>query len=136
VLYTSLTQLKVANASLSAPASTQKVGLPSPPALGLDDDHVEICSMLGVPSKMSSSSSSSSDSLASVSTRAPQLNPDMAISCVVVIPGSKLPVIPEMLELDMAQSKMEQEGTWSDALHGAGGSAGMFLNKLKLHFLS
>jgi hypothetical protein len=41
-------------------------------------------------------------------------------------------VIPEMSELDVAQSKME--GMVPNALCGAGGSASMFLYKLKLHF--
>jgi hypothetical protein len=105
---------------------------PSPPERGSDDDRAEICSMLGVVSTTSSSSSSSSDSSAAESVRAPQPNLNIAISSIVVVAGSELPVIPEMSELDVAQSKME--GMVPNALCGAGGSASMFLYKLKLHF--
>jgi hypothetical protein len=108
-------QPKVAKASSSVLASTQKVVAPSLPVLGSDDDRVEFCSMLGVASTMSSSSSSSSNSLASGSARAPQPNPDTTISSTVVIAGSKLPVIPEMPELDVTWSEMEREGTGPNA---------------------
>jgi hypothetical protein len=60
-------QLKAAKALSSAPTSTKKVAVPSLHAHGSDDDHIEICSMLGVSSTTSSSSSSSSDSSASKS---------------------------------------------------------------------
>jgi hypothetical protein len=60
-------QLKAAKALSSAPTLTKKVAVPSQHVHGSDDDHIEICSMLGVSSTTSSSSSSSSDSSASKS---------------------------------------------------------------------
>jgi hypothetical protein len=44
-------------------------------------------------------------------------------------------VIPKMPELDEAHSELEWEGIGLDAPHGANGSTGMFLNKLKPRFV-
>jgi hypothetical protein len=126
-------QLKVTKASSSIRALTQRGAIPSLPKHGSDDDRVEICSMLGVVSTISYSSSSLSDLSALESTRGPQLNPDMVIWSAVIVVGSKLPVIPEMSELDTTQSEMEGMGL-SDS-RGAGGSTVMFMYKLKLHFI-
>jgi hypothetical protein len=44
-------------------------------------------------------------------------------------------VIPKMPELDEAHSELEWEGIGLDAPHGANGSTGIFLNKLKPRFV-
>jgi hypothetical protein len=60
--------------------------------------------MLEVVSVPSSSSSSLSESSASKSIKAsPPTILDLVISSVMVVSGSKLPNIPEMLELEVAQ---------------------------------
>jgi hypothetical protein len=109
------------------PASTQKVVAPSSPARGSDDDRVEICSMMGVASTMSSSSGSSTGSSALESVRASLPSLDMAILSAAMTTGLELLVISEMPELNVAQFAMMQEGMGPNAPPNAGGSAGMFL---------
>jgi hypothetical protein len=76
------------------------------------DDRVEVCSMLGVASTPSSLSSSSSETSASESVRAsPPPIPDLTILSAMIITGSRLPMIPEMLVLDVTQYTMEPEET-------------------------
>jgi hypothetical protein len=68
--------------------------------------------MLGVASTSSSYSSSSSGSSASESVPAsPPPIPDLLILLAMVVAGSVLPIIPEMIELDVAQHTLESEET-------------------------
>jgi hypothetical protein len=66
--------------------------------------------MLGVASMSSSSSSSSSELLASESIPAlPPPIPDLSILSAMVVAGSVLLIISEMLELDAAQHTLESK---------------------------
>jgi hypothetical protein len=90
---------KVVQASSSAPTPAHKVVAVVPPAGGSDDDRVEACSMLCVVYTSSSSSSSSSEMSASENVPASPLPiPDLIISSAMVVTGSELPMIPEVLE--------------------------------------
>jgi hypothetical protein len=58
----------------------------------------------------------------------------MVILSVAIITGSVLLMIPEMPELDMTQATMEHERMGPTGPHNAGGSTGMFLEKLMFLF--
>jgi hypothetical protein len=122
-------QPKAARAPSPVRASTQKTAVPSSPAHGSDDDCVQYCSMLGVLSTTSSSSSSTGSS-ASESSQASPPNLDVVVSSAVVVTGSVLPSIPEMLELDAAQATTEPDRT----PRNAGGFAGMYLGRTNACF--
>jgi hypothetical protein len=90
---------KVVQASSSAPTPARKVVAVVPPAGGSDDGRVEACSMLCVVYTSSSSSSSSSEMSTSENVPASPLPiPDLTISSAMVVTGSELSMIPEVLE--------------------------------------